>query len=246
MSKNRKTRYFDFIYRHEERLNLIYRRWEEQIARQSAASKSKSLLNQIARKKTAIAGMAIALCSAAVACQFGAGKVAAWQQNRQLNAKRSLIASNSQKLDQIALELTSAAAYNNRLLCIQSGDVYELSLGRFSNHALANEPRTFIPQPNTVSLIRNSVVTRRPDAYIRLNPHHNLLFGSIEETDHDLKTESSLIDLDQDPVDLPLDEEGINNYAEVQTKAIALHEELSSCLGDISLLPQIPQFPYAD
>ena len=48
MSKDREPRYFDFIHRHEEKLNLIYSRWEAQIAKQNAANKSGSLLDAVA------------------------------------------------------------------------------------------------------------------------------------------------------------------------------------------------------
>lgn len=247
MSKEPETRYFDFIDQHEARLNLIYRQWEAQIAKQTAANRSRELFkDKLSSKKTTLAGMAIALGSVLVAWQYGTSKVASWQNHRQLNATKNVIVANSQKLDQIAQELSHSAAYNNRLRCVQSGDVYELSVGQLNHQALANQPRSFIPQFNTVSLVRNSIATQRPDVYIRLNPDRNLLLGSISEQDHQLKAEAYLIDLDRDATDLPLKPEEINKYADVQSEAIALHEELSSCLGDIGLMPQVPHFPYAD
>ena len=245
MSKDREPRYFDFIHQHEEKLNLIYSRWEAQIAKQNAANKSGSLFSKISQKKTALAGMAIALGSVLVAWQYGTDKVAAWQNQRQLQATRNLIAANSQELNQIAWQLNSAA-YNNRLVCVQPGYVYELSLGTVNNRALANQPRAFLSQPNTVSLIRTNVATQRPDAYLRLNPDRNLLYGSIEENHNEIEAKSYLIDLDRELEDMPLEPEEIDRYTEVQSGAIALHEELSSCSGDLGLMPHIPEFPYAD
>ncbi|MEL7420269.1 MAG: hypothetical protein AAFR62_15745 [Cyanobacteria bacterium J06629_2] len=245
MNKETETRYFDFIHQHEAKLNLIYRRWEAQIANQAAANASQELFKQKPLpKKKALAGIAIALGSILVGWQCGANKLATWQQSRQLNTTRNLIATNSQKIDQIALELSNSAAYNNRLLCEQSGDIYELTLGRHNIRAAMNQPRSFITQANTVSLMRNSLGTQKPDAYLRLNPNRSLLFGSIDEQDNKLETQASAIALDQDA--FPLDREAINNYAEVQSGAISLYEELSSCLGDVGLLPHVPQFPYAD
>ncbi|MEM6614426.1 MAG: hypothetical protein AAF652_19695 [Cyanobacteria bacterium P01_C01_bin.72] len=246
MNKEPETRYFDFIHQHEAKLNLIYRRWEAQIANQAAANASKELFREKLLKKKAWAGMAITLGSILVGWQYGSDKLAAWQQHRQLKSTRNLIAANAQKIDQIALELRHSAAYNNRLLCVQSGDMYQLSLGRDNNRALANQPRSFITQSNTVTLMRNSILTQRPDAYLRLNPNRNLLFGLVEETNNELKTEAYVIDLDQEAADLPLDSEAINNYAQAQSGALSLHEELSSCLGNIGLRPHIPRFPYAD
>ncbi|MEO1673498.1 MAG: hypothetical protein AAFR77_22420, partial [Cyanobacteria bacterium J06631_2] len=221
MNKESETRYFDFIHQHEAKLNLIYRRWEAQIANQAAANASRELFKEKLLKKKAWAGVAIALGSVLVGWQYGSDKFAAWQNQRQLNTTRNLIAANAQKIDQIALELRHSAAYNNRLWCAQSGDIYQLSLGRVNNRALANQPRSFVTQPNTVTLMRNSIITQRPDAYMRLNPNRSLLFGSIEEKSNELKTEAYMIDLDQEAADLPLDSEAINNYAEAQSGALS-------------------------
>lgn len=244
---NREPRYFDFIHQHEKKLNLIYSRWEAQIAKQNEANKSGSLFSKIGQKKTALAGMAIALGSVLVAWQYGSDKVAALQNQRQLETTRNSIAANSQKLDRVAWKLNSAA-YNNRLLCVQPGYVYELSLGRVYNRALMNQPRAFLNQPNTVSLIRTNVATQKPDAYLHLNPGRNLLYGSIEEDRNGIEAKAYSIDLDRDPESLPLEAEELKRYAEVQSKAIALHEELSSCSSNLGLMPQphIPHFPYAD
>ena len=244
MNQEPETRYFDFIHQHEAKLNLIYRRWEAQIANQAAANASRELFREKILKRKAWAGIAIALGSVLVGWQYGSEKLAAWQQHRQLNNTRNLIAANAQKIDQFALELSHSAAYNNRLSCVQSGDIYQLALGRVNNLAFANQPRSFVTQPNTVTLMRTSIGTKRPDAYLRLNPHRNLLFGSIEETNSELKTESYVIDLDQEVADLPGDSAAINNYAQAQAGALSLQEELSSCLGNIGLRPHIPRFPY--
>ena len=242
---NREPRYFDFIHQHEEKLNLIYSRWEAQIAKQNAANQSRSLFSKTSHKKTALAGMAIALGSVLVAWQYGTNKVTAWQNQRQLQTAQNAIAANSQQLDQIAWRLKSAA-YNNRLICQQPGYVYELSLGRVRNSALANQPRAFISQPNTVSLIRTNLATQRPDAYVRLNPNRNLSYGSIEENHNEIVTKTYSINLGRELENSSLEAEEINRYSEAQSGAIALYEELSSCSGDIGLMPHIPQFPHAD
>ena len=220
MSKDRETRYFDFIHFHEERLNLIYRRWEDQIAKQTAANKSRTLVSKLkTHKKAAAAGMAIAFGSI-LAWQFGTSKIAAWQNNRQLNNSRTIIASNSQKLNRISLELENAA-YQGQLTCIQNGDIYELTSGELNHVALSNEPLAFADLPHTISLVRHSIDTRRPDAYLRLNPGDDLSFGSIVETDSTMQSKTDAIDLNLDPAALS-DEESIDNYVGVQENATNL------------------------
>ena len=248
MSKDRETRYFDFIHLHEQRLNLIYRRWEDQIARQTAANHSGLDRKIESHRKAAIAGIAIAF-SSILTWQFGSNRVAAWQNSRQLNTAKSSIATNSQKLDRIALELENAA-YQGPLTCIvQNGDIYQLTAGELNHAALSNEPRAFMDYPDTISLIRHNIKTQKPDAYLRLNPGNNLLFGSILETDSTLESNTNTIDLNQDPAVLANQQESVESYIEVQENAIALHSELSQCFGDYGILgtiPSFPQFPYAD
>jgi len=240
VSKDRETRYFDFIHQHEERLNLIYRRWEDQIAKQTAANKSKTLVGRIkSHKKTALAGIAIAFGSALLACQYG----------KQVNASKTLITSNSQKLDRMTLELEHATAYQSHMACIRDGDIYQLTSNSLNHRALANEPRSFISQSDTISIIRHSIDTQQPDAYLRLNRDRSLLFGSIEQTNDSLETKTQVIDLDRDPTYLPNNQEAINNYSAVQENAIALHEELSQCFGNngsLGTMPPFHRFPYAD
>lgn len=247
MSKDRKTRYFDFIEPYEERLNLIYRRWENQIAKQTAANKSRSLVSKLkSHKKATFTGIAIAV-GTILTCQFGINRIAAWQNNRQLNATKTLIASNSQKLDRISLELENAA-YQGQLACIQNGDIYQLTSGELNHLALSNEPRMFMDFPDTISLVRHSIDTQKPDAYLRLNPGNDLLFGSITETDSTLQSQTDAIDLNLNPEALS-DRESVESYAEVQENAIALHAELSRCFGSygtLGTLPPFPQFPYVD
>lgn|GEM_PF-6002236 len=239
MSKDREPCYFDFIHLHEERLNLIYRRWEAQIAKEEAANKSKTLVGRIkSRQKIALGGVAIALGSAFLTCQYS-----------QVNARKTLIASNSQKLELMTWELKDATANSYSRSCVsEDGDIYQLTSGSLNYHALANEPSSFIDRSDTISLVRRSFDTRQPDAYLRLNPHLNLLFGSIEQTGNSSQTTTKVIDLVR-PAYLSNNPKAITNQIAVQEDAIALHEELSQCFGGFDRLDNIlpfPQVPYAD
>ena len=241
MSQDREPRYFDFIYQHEERLNLIYRRWEAQIEKQSAANRSQTLVAKIkSHKKTAIAGMAIAFGSVLLACQYG----------KQINARKTLIASNAQQLNQMTGDLQHRAAFHRHLPCHQDGNVYQLTSGSLNHHVFTKEPRSFISQPQTISVSRfNSTDVRQPIVYFRLNADRNLMFSSTEQTGDRLQTTARVIDLDRDLTDLPVRQEAIDDYVRVQEQAIALNKEFSQCLSNIDNLGVRPPFPqpfYAD
>ena len=240
MSKDRKPRYFDFIHQHEERLNSIYSRWEDQIEQQNAANGSQTLVGRIkSHKKTVIAGMAIAFGSVLLAGQC----------EKQANSSKAIIASNSQKLEQMNWKLQDVAASRNHMACVLNNDIYQLTSGSLNHHTLTKQPRSFINQANTISVIRHSIDVRQPDAYLRLNPDRNLLFGSIEQTQDTVQTTAQVIDLDEDIANMPNDRQTVDNYRQVQEKAIALHEELSQCLVENNVLntgePFSP-FLYAD
>lgn len=183
--------------------------------------------------------MAIAFGSVILACQYG----------QQINSRKTLIASNSQKLELMNWKLQHAAGYQSHMNCVRDGDSYQISSGRLNHRALAYEPRSFIGQSNTVSVIRHSFDTQQPDAYMRLNPNRNLLVGSIEQTNDTLQTQTQVIDLDRNPAYLPNNREAVDNHIAAQEKAIALHEEISSCFVNhdrLGTVDPFPQFPYAD
>ncbi|MEL6927954.1 MAG: hypothetical protein AAFO95_04895 [Cyanobacteria bacterium J06600_6] len=244
MSQDREPRYFDFIHQHEERLNLIYSRWEAQIAKQNAANNQKTLVEKIkSQKKAFVAVGAIA---------FGSASLLACKYSQNINSLRTLVASNSQKLERIKWESKGAAAVGSKRSCIASNDdIYQLnsgSLNRQNIHPLLSQPRTLIAQLNTVSVTRHSSEIKQPDAYFRLKPDRTLLFGEVEKTEDILQTTTQEINLDRDPASFAGHRE-IKNYIQVQEKAIALHEELSQCFVENHLLntnKTFWQFPYAD
>lgn len=230
MSKDRKTRDFDFIDQYDARLNLIYRQWEEQIAIQSAANKSKSLfVKALSTKKSLIAKIAIALGSSVAAIQYSSARMT-----------DNLIHANSHKINTIAEELNSIAIDQYSSYCVSDNHIYELASGRINHLALSNQPREFISQANTLSLIRHSKITQKPDAYLRLNPYYNLLFSSIEETNSTLNTESSVVGLKHNQKTTS----DRNQVVNVQTKAINLNAEFNACLYNYQdiILPQPNQY----
>ena len=228
MSQDREPRYFDFIHQHEERLNLIYSRWEAQIAQQSSANQSPTLVGKIkSHRKTVLAGMAIAFGSAIFACHYG---------QQQLKNRETLIASNTQSLKLMNWELRDAATDLNKRSCIaKNDDIYQLTTN-LNHRALLNQPRAFITQADTISVVRHSSSTQQPDIYFSLNPDRSLLFGSIEQTEDNLLTAAKTISLDRDIADFAGDKQAIDNHLEVQNQAIALHEELAQCYADSNLL----------
>lgn len=219
MSKDRKTPYFDFIDQYDARLNVIYRQWEEQIALQSASDQSKSLFNRhSSTKKSFLAGsIAIAI-----------GSVVALFQYNSVRMSDRLIHSNAHKINTIAEELNSISVDQYSSYCISDNYIYELVSGRINHLAVSNQPRGFISQPNTISLIKHSKITQKPDAYLRLNPYYNLLFSSIEETHDTLYTKSAVIGL-QHNQDIISDR---HQVVDVQSRAIDLNQEFVNCLKD--------------
>ena len=240
MSKDRKPRYFDFIHQHEERLNLIYSRWEAQIANQNAANKSKSLLGKIGYKKATLMGMAIAFGSVLLASQCG-----------KVDANKTAIASNSQKIARMSLELGYAAADPRQRSCVGNDDIYQLTLGNrgYHHHSLFSEYGSFMGRSNTISLTRRSSDIGQPDVRLRINPNHSLSFGSTEHDSNIEQTSMRVIDLNPDADGLPIDRESAKNYRAIQEEAIALHEELFQCYADNGALNNrqpLPRSIYAD
>lgn len=233
MSKDRETRHFDFIHQYDARLNLIYRQWEEQIAIQSSDNKVKSLFNRkLSAKRSIFAG------SIAVAI----GSVVALFQYFSVRMSDRLIHSNAHKINTITEELNSIAVNQYSSYCINDDYIYELVSGRINHLAVSNQPRGFISQPNTLSLIKHSKITQKPDTYLRLNPYYNLLFSSIEETNNTLTTKSSVIGLEHNQ-DIISDR---HQVVDVQSSAIDLNQEFLTCLKDNQDINLFRQHRYSD
>lgn len=242
MNKDREPRYFDFIHQHEERLNQIYSRWEAQIDKQNAANKPRSLLGKIGKKKVTLAGMAIAFGSVLLASQCG-----------KVNANKTAIASNSQKINQMSHELGHAAANYRLRSCIGNDDIYQLN-SRYRNYHASNYGYgSFIGQLNTIYLTKRSKeneLGEELNVRLRVDPNGRLSLGSTEnDRDNNMvQTSTRDIDLNLNADDL-LDRESINDYREIQEEAIALQEELFQCYVDNGALSKTRPLPhnfYAD
>jgi hypothetical protein len=218
VKKDRETGYFDFIHQYDTRLNVIYRQWEEQIAIQSSGNKSQSLFvrHLLSKKSLAAGGIAVAIGSLAALFQYGSARM-----------NDNLIHANSHKIEAIAEQLNQMTYYQNRSYCLSDNHIYELASGTENQIAMSNQPRGFIAQPNSFSLIRHSMTTQKPDAYFHLNPYSSLLFGSIKETNGTLTAESSVVALD--PYQEPNGDR--RQVVDVQSSAIDLNQEFISCLN---------------
>ena len=270
VSKDREPRYFDFIHQHEERLNLIYSRWEAQIANQNAANKPRSRLDTVAARadarqssdddlSEALRGnpqdRAASLFSkigrkkatlAGMAIAFGSVLLAS--QCGKVNADKAAIANNSQKIARMSLELGRAAADPRQTSCVGNDDIYRLTFGHRSYHPLGYGHGSFIGRSNTISLTKHSSDMGQPDIRLRIDPNRRLSFGSTEHTNNMVETNTRVIDLNLDADNL-LDRESANNYRATQEEALALQEELYQCYYDNGVLDDVQpssQSIYAD
>ena len=234
---DRQPRYFDFIHQHEERLNLIYSRWEAQIAKQNAANQSGSLFSKIGRNKTALAGMAIAFGSVLLASQCG-----------KVSADKTAIADNSQKIARMSLELGYAAEDPRQRSCVDNDDIYQLTLGSRRYHTPIYEHGSFTSRSNTIYLTKRSSDVGEPHVRLKINPNHSLSLGSSEHAENMMQSSTRVIDLNLN-ADNSLDKDSVNDYRAIQEEAIALHEELYQCFADnddLGRVPSLPQPFYAD
>ena len=193
-----------------------------------------SLFGKIGKKKTAVAGMAIAFGTVLLATSE-CGKV---------KVNKTAIDGNSQKIALMSQELGYAAAARTKRGCIGNGDIYQLTSGSSSYHSSDYEHRSLFGHSNSIFLTKRSSDIHQPDVHLRIVPYHSLSISSTEQTDSIVQTNTRAIDLNLDSDNL-LDRESANNYRATQEEAIAIHEEFRQCFADNGGLDSVQPLPHS-
>ena len=230
------------MHKYDERLNLIYRMWEAQIASQ-ATNRSKNLLaHLLPAKKIVLTAILTTSACITLVLLYGLRTANTLQRNHQVGVAKNSISSNDAMLRKIAHELDKQIDTDASLFCTRGKNVYELHQEVVQGFIWPDEPKSFTLLPGAVSITRVERETQTPNAFLRLDPNSNL-FDYMDE--NDMKSNNSF-DENETERELPnlstqrySDSMAIANAGRAieQDKAISLYQEFSECMRMSSDIP---------
>ena len=235
MSRNKNKPHLDFIHKYDETLNLIYRRWEEQIKRQANTNSKDLLIALLFNRKTIFLGITLISAYLMLVFLYGSWSINILQKDRHTNSIKNLVSHNNKNLRTIAYKLDDLVDTDASLFCTRGQNVYKLHQEVVQSFPWPNEPKSFTLIPGPVSITRYDGATQTPNAYLRLDPSSNLLFDYMDENALELAISASKTDrkLPNSSASESADSMAIADLhrANQSHKAINLYQDFSECIG---------------
>ena len=235
MRNDRKKPHLDFIHKYDETLNLIYRKWEEQIKRQ-ANTKSNLLINLLFNRKTIFLGIILASTHLMLVFLYGSWLINIFQRDRQANSTKDLVSHNDEELRTIAYKLDNLVDTDADLFCTRGQNVYELHQEVVQSFPWPDEPKSFTLVPGPVSITKYNKATQTPTAYLRLDPKSNLLFDYIDKNGVELQDNFNASKPNRELSNLSTRRYSDSimfadfHQASERYKAVSLYREFSECI----------------
>ena len=236
MSRNKNKPHLDFIHKYDETLNLIYRRWEEQIKRQANTKSKDLLINLLFNRKTVFIGITLVATYLTLVFLYGSWLITTLQKDRQADSTKDLVSSNNQALRTIAYKLDDLVDTDASLFCTRGQNVYKLHQEVVQSFPWPNEPKAFTVVPGPVTITKYTNPTQTPTAYLRLDPDSNLLFDYTDENEVGSRNNFNASEPNQELTNLSTrrysDSIALADFhrASERYKAVSLYREFSECI----------------